>query len=194
MPDGTKPVPEPILNYHQWSSVACISGEQFHSKCPSSSYYSLQWIWKLHFLNYWHTSQGPIIVNYKEKPKCDRPSHMTLCRRWIFHRRLMRYMCMCVASYMVHSSLFFVWWQELIWHQDICNHHCHDDVIRWKYFPRYWSFVRGIHWWPVNSPHKGQWRGPLKFSLICAWINGWVNNRKAGDLRRHRAHYDVIVM
>ena len=32
------------------------------------------------------------------------------------------------------------------------------------------------------------------FSLICAWINGWVNNRKAGDLRRHRAHYDVIVM
>ena len=25
-------------------------------------------------------------------------------------------------------------------------------------------------------------------------INGWVNNREAGDLRRHRAHYDVIVM
>ena len=32
------------------------------------------------------------------------------------------------------------------------------------------------------------------FSLICAWINGWVNNREAGALRRHRAHYDVIVM
>ena len=32
------------------------------------------------------------------------------------------------------------------------------------------------------------------FSLICAWINGWVNNREAGDLRRHRAHYDVTVM
>ena len=31
-------------------------------------------------------------------------------------------------------------------------------------------------------------------SSICAWINGWVNNREAGDLRRHRAHYDVIVM
>ena len=26
------------------------------------------------------------------------------------------------------------------------------------------------------------------------WINGWVNNREAGDLRRYRAHYDVIVM
>ena len=32
------------------------------------------------------------------------------------------------------------------------------------------------------------------FFFICAWINGWVNNRKAGDLRRHRAHYDVTVM
>ena len=47
---------------------------------------------------------------------------------------------------------------------------------------------------PVNSPHKGQWRGALMFSLICARINGWVNNGEAGDLRRHRAHYDVIVM
>ena len=30
--------------------------------------------------------------------------------------------------------------------------------------------------------------------LICAWTIGWVNNREAGDLRRHRAHYDVTVM
>ena len=37
---------------------------------------------------------------------------------------------------------------------------------------------------PGNSPHKGQWRGALMFSLICVWINGWVNNREAGDLRR----------
>ena len=47
---------------------------------------------------------------------------------------------------------------------------------------------------PVNSPHKEQWRGPLMFSLICVWINDWVNNREAGDLRRHRGHYDVNVM
>ena len=46
----------------------------------------------------------------------------------------------------------------------------------------------------VNSPHKGLWRGALMFSLICAWIKGWVNNGEAGDLRRHRAHYGVIVM
>ena len=46
----------------------------------------------------------------------------------------------------------------------------HEDVIKWKHFPRYWLFVRGIHRSPVNSPHKGQWRGALMFSLICAWI------------------------
>ena len=70
----------------------------------------------------------------------------------------------------------------------------HDDVIKWKHFPRYWPFVRGIHRSPVNSPHEGQWRGALMFTLICARINGWVNNREAGDLRRYRSHYDVIVM
>ena len=70
----------------------------------------------------------------------------------------------------------------------------HDDVMKWKHFPRYWPFVRRIHRYPMNSPHKGQWRGALIFSLICVWINYWVNNREAGDVRRYRAHYDVIVM
>ena len=69
-----------------------------------------------------------------------------------------------------------------------------DDVIKWKYFPHYWPFVRGIHQSPVNSPHKGQWRRVLLFSLIWAWPSGRVNNRDAGDLRRHRPHYDVIAM
>ena len=70
----------------------------------------------------------------------------------------------------------------------------HDDVIKWRHFPRYWPFVRGIHRSPVNSSHKGQWRGALMLSLICAQINGRVNNGEAGDLRRYRAHCDVIVM
>ena len=61
-------------------------------------------------------------------------------------------------------------------------------------FPRYWPFVWGIHRWPVNSPQKGQWRGALMFSLICTVTNSWANNGDAGDLRRHRAHYDVILM
>ena len=70
----------------------------------------------------------------------------------------------------------------------------YDDVIKRKHFQRQWPFVRGIHRSPVNSPHRGQWRGALMFSLICAWINGWVNNREAGDLRHHRTHYDVAVV
>ena len=57
-----------------------------------------------------------------------------------------------------------------------------------------WPFLRGIHRWPVDSPHKGQWRWALMFSLICAWTNGWANNPDAGDLRRHRDNYDVIVI
>ena len=70
----------------------------------------------------------------------------------------------------------------------------HDDVIKLKHFPRYWQFVRRIHRSPVNSPHKGHWRGALMFSLICAWINVWVNNGEAGYSRRHGAHYDVTLM
>ena len=82
-------------------------------------------------------------------------------------------------------------------HLGTYSYHCvggHDDVVKWKHFPRYWPFMRGIHRSPVNSPHKGQWRGAFMFPLICVWINGWVNIREAGDLRCRRAHYDVIVM
>ena len=66
----------------------------------------------------------------------------------------------------------------------------HNQTCSWwrhqmETFRRYWPFVLGIHRSPVNSPHKGQWRGALMFSLICVCINGWVNKRKAGDLRRH---------
>ena len=96
-----------------------------------------------------------------------------------------------------------LWYCMTPWHREHPKNYAHashfilllhDDVIKWKHFPRFWPFVRGIHRSPVNSPHKGQWRGALMFSLICAWINGWVNDREAGDLRRHSAHYDVIVM
>ena len=69
----------------------------------------------------------------------------------------------------------------------------HNNVIKWKHSAYYRPFVRGIHRSPVNSSHKGQWRGALVF-FICAWINSWVNNGEAGDLRRHRAHYEVIIM
>ena len=70
----------------------------------------------------------------------------------------------------------------------------HYDVTKWKHFRVTGLLTRGIHRSPVNSPHKGQWRGALVFSLIFAWINGWVNTGEYGDLRRHRAHYNVTVM
>ena len=60
------------------------------------------------------------------------------------------------------------------------------DVIKLKQFPRYCS------WSTMNSPHKGQWRGALMFSLI--WANDWINRQAAGDQRRHCAHYDITVM
>ena len=55
----------------------------------------------------------------------------------------------------------------------------------------YWPFVRGSHRSPMN---KGQWRRALMVSLNNAWTNNWANNADAGDLRHHRAHYDVIEM
>ena len=87
--------------------------------------------------------------------------------------------------------------------------------ISWDFGRQFWMTDRpSISWWrrqmetlsallaicagnsplTLNSPHKGQCRGTLMFSLISAWINGWVNNGEAGDMRRHCAHYDGIVM
>ena len=78
-----------------------------------------------------------------------------------------------------------------VWTSSICFH---DDIIKRKHFPCYWSFMRGIPQWPVNSPHKGQWHGTLMFYLICAWTNAWVNKQDPGDLRCHCAYYDITVM
>ena len=74
----------------------------------------------------------------------------------------------------------------------------YHDVIKWKHFPCYWPFVWGIHRSSVNSPYKGQWRGALVFPVICAWINGWVNNREAGDdvtvmYRSHETGYCLLI-
>ena len=52
----------------------------------------------------------------------------------------------------------------------------------------------GIHWTPLDYPHKGQWLGALMDYLICAWTNGWANNRDAGDLRHNLTHNDATAM
>ena len=93
----------------------------------------------------------------------------------------------CTANFLNHINLnlYLCSMISSIWH---------DDVIKWKHFPRYWPFVRGIHRSPVNSPHKKASDAEPFWFFICAWINGWVNDGDAGDVRRHRAHYDVTVM
>ena len=78
-----------------------------------------------------------------------------------------------------HSALS--WWRNQMKTFSALLHHVHGIVL-------------GIHRSPVTFHHKGQWRGALMFPLICTWTNGWINKRDAGDLRRHRVHYDVTVM
>ena len=92
------------------------------------------------------------------------------------------------------SFVFYVviyMYMIFLWAVKACMFH---DVVKWKHFPRYWPFVRGIHQSLVNTPHKVQWLGTLRFSLICAWTNSWVNNQYGGDLRHHHARYDFTVM
>ena len=137
----------------------------------------------------------PIV--YKHAALVD--SAFTLCLRLynkvicVKHMHILKQWLQCVFKNMV-----YVWVRQTdmtIWGM-LCQKR--ELMAWWRHqletFPRYWPFVRGIHrtrWIPT---HKGQWHGGLIFSLICAWINSWVNNREAGDLRCHRAHYDVIVM
>ena len=97
------------------------------------------------------------------------------------------------------NTLLIVWygWSE----KKDCNEEQSGDFSRswWRHQMETFSALLAIC--AGNSSvsggfptHKGQWRGALMFSLICAWINGWVNAGEAGNLRRHHTHYDVIVM
>ena len=81
------------------------------------------------------------------------------------------------TSYWRHQNLRDTWWRHQM-----------------ETFSALLAICAGNSPVPVNSLQKGQWRWALMFSFICVWINDWVNNREAGDLRRHRGHYDVNVM
>ena len=70
----------------------------------------------------------------------------------------------------------------------------HDDVIKWKHFPRYWPFVRGIHRSPGNSPHKKPEARNFYALFDLRLHKRESKNGEAGDLWHHRAHYDVSVM
>ena len=72
----------------------------------------------------------------------------------------------------ITSDLFLMQCTVIYLNIGYSNPLVHDDDIKWKPSTCYWPFVRGEL--PMDSPHKGQWRGALMFSLICVWINGWV--------------------
>ena len=122
-----------------------------------------------------------------------------------------------VSHYDIHFDIGIS--QTLFHHnkKDISSYHIPYIITQWRYpyhttesmmtsssgniFRVPGHLWGGIHRPTVNSPHKGkvfqhkgQWRGALMFSLICALMNDWVKNREAGDLRRHRTHYDVTVI
>ena len=123
------------------------------------------------------------MYGYVSSPNGKTPSTAT---KWIPGRSMSNFQLILMTS-----RVYYVYIYIYIESQTAMFH---DDAIKWKQFPRYWPFMPGIHWSSVNSPQKSKWCGALMFSLICVWINRWVSNRAAGDLRRHRAYYDGIVM
>ena len=136
--------------------------------------------------------------------------------RW--HRQLKCSVSEDQNQFILHRQYYDHWWPVDSTSQGIYSHGIdliHSEYSRfivrmvhspwWRHQMETFSVLLALlcgeftgHQWiprsPVNSPNKGQWRGALKFSLICVWINGWVNNHEAGDLRRHRTHHSVIVM
>ena len=68
----------------------------------------------------------------------------------------------------------------------------HDDVIKWKHFPRYWPLAREKP--PVTGGFPSQKPVAWSFEVFFIWTNGWASNRDGGDLIRHRAHYGVTVI
>ena len=128
--------------------------------------------------------------NWHQQQPCQIDNTDILFRYcWILPMRIIHYMDHFLFIFSIYMRTASERWENVIY-----VHVTHDDVIKWKHFPRYWPFVRGIHRSPLDVPHKGQWRGALMFSFICAWTKGWVNNRAAGDLRHHRTHYVTVMV
>ena len=90
-------------------------------------------------------------------------------------RHLIGWRCLSSPALPRHGSNFVIVLSvHKVFHYTAVWSTCMMTSSNWEHLPHYWPFVRGIHRSPVNSPHKGPWRGALMFSLICARINGWV--------------------
>ena len=98
----------------------------------------------------------------------------------------------CLVFIVVEDKETFILYNQMLLISWRCKVY-HNYVIKWKHFPRYWPIVRGIHqsrWNPRARPVTRS----FDVFFYLRLNNGWVNNRETGDLRRHRAHYDVIVI
>ena len=84
------------------------------------------------------------------------------------------------------------WYGKQTWRAH--KHTCHDDVIKMETFSSAMALCEGNPPFTGKFPSQSQWCGALMFSLMSAWTNGCENNREAGDLKQHRAHYDITVM
>ena len=186
-----------------------------HISYKSSSKHAIIWVW-----NIWNRPHSvppyyPLTCWICLKLKKIFPlSIFSQCRGWLkyflvedkdlFVQQIQCHACSCLVDATQEASsaavtvlIEFSWnipvsAAERLWHVYEGVDNLHDDVIKWRHFPRYWPFVRWIHRSPVNSPHKGQWRGALMFSLICAlnkrlskqsW--GWWFQTPSCSLWRH---------
>ena len=184
----------------------------------------------------WHQTgedQWWLIDNWSNRSKLQRNLHQS---RHIFFKKKCFSKCHLLIATILFRPRCFNWnnhqcnWCSIVRTFKIygCNSAClmraatttmvmrlntltHDDVIRWKHFPRYWHFTRGIHRSPkllkltrigiqkcISLPASSVNQRPVTrsfdVSLTCAWTNGSANNWGASDLRRHCAHCDVSVM
>ena len=83
------------------------------------------------------------------------------------------------------------WWPVACRHTIFIWFNLDSSWAWWRHQMETFSALLALCAWnsPVNSPHTVHWRGALMFSLICAWISGWVNKQKPGDLR----HYSDVI-
>ena len=153
-----------------------------------SSWYSIGWLndnWvQVPYIHVWpvlNIDSNEWSISTHQRMNISMTHVLTGSFNWFLSvRRLRQYLCQrwFIVSWIHINKIQPTWWRHQM-----------------ETFSALLAFCTG------NSPvpgeftgSPGQWRGALMFSLICFWINRWVNSREAGDLRRYRAHYDVTVM
>ena len=141
-------------------------------------YYMAKYIIKMYFINIIEI----VLLLWQKDLATLSPSRQ--------HEEISKWYCVILPKSIANLYMYF---------EDIGKHNGRLPVDTWwrhqmEAFSALLVICEGNSPVPGESPHKGQWRGPLMFTLTCVWINRWVNNREASDLRRYRAHYDVTLM